>query len=383
MPRWGRGGRLTSGGQTTEKALVNSSSTCDPSSAWQVSQASKACTSDTGRVDCLSYIDRGRTCYLKASDLEDQIRPDLPVAVREFRDQLRALWLTRRGENSDQVAHQLGRSPHWVEQWSSIEAADLVRPSELPRYIGAYEVRMFNSGVEPFLSAALRRQYMASCEGLFEECLARFPWEQAKMRSRNHNTGEVTKTDIDPARQDCTFPHLETGIPRVDAALARIREDFGISDPGAYLTCNLYADGVCSIAPHRHDFWSAIISLGDPRIFILDKQPLLLRDGDLLVFGSQEHSVPKLLGSVGRRISICVFWYPERKGPSVSLMLKGDAREVECASGSGENMAGLVLQALAELGLQGEVVSGSQNDEDYDDDDEIMAAALERSLVES
>merc|ERR1711937_870921 len=107
---------------------------------------------------------------------------------------------------------------------------------------------------------------------------------------------------------------MRTGIPRLDAALERVRQDFGVRDPDAYLLNNWYPDGRCSIAPHQHDFWSAIISFGAPRIFVLDGQPILLGEGDLLVFGTQRHSVPKMPQVKDGRVSIAVFWYPERKG---------------------------------------------------------------------
>jgi len=47
---------------------------------------------------------------------------------------------------------------------------------------------------------------------------------------------------------------------------------------------------------------------------VLDGHPLLLGDGDLLVFGTQRHSVPKMPQVTDGRISIAVFWYPENKG---------------------------------------------------------------------
>merc|ERR1719336_2003740 len=104
------------------------------------------------------------------------------------------------------------------------------------------------------------------------------PWVQAVYRRRDPGTGQVTVTGLAASRQNCSYRGLRTGIARLDAALERVRQDFRIEDPGAYLLNNWYPDGRTSIAPHQHDFWSAILSFGAPRVFVLEGQPLLLGD---------------------------------------------------------------------------------------------------------
>merc|ERR1719487_1173567 len=138
---------------------------------------------------------------------------------------------------------------------------------------------MVQAGVEPFRPAELRRGYVKDpspgSEGsqqvsLYAECAQRMPWEQAVFRKRNYQTGTVEVTNIASSRQNCSYPGLVTGIPRLDAALERARVDFDIDDPGCFLLNNWYPDGNTSIAPHQHDFWSAIISFGVPRVFLLN-----------------------------------------------------------------------------------------------------------------
>lgn len=155
------------------------------------------------------------------------------------------------------------------------------------------------------------------------------------LRKRNYETGEVTITKVASSRQDCMFPSLKTGIPRLDSALQRIKEDFQINDPGAYLICNWYADGDTNIAPHQHDFWSAILSFGASRVFTLDWQPLLLGDGDLLVFGTQRHSVPKMPSVESGRLSLAIFWYPERREADASFNISLDPSAAEAALANG------------------------------------------------
>merc|ERR1711937_848755 len=117
--------------------------------------------------------------------------------------------------------------------------------------------------------------------------------------------------------------------------MGRIKVDFQINDPGAYLICNWYPDGNTNIAPHQHVFWSAILSFGAPRVFTLDWQPLLLGDGDLLVFGTQRHSVPKMQSVASGRLSVAIFWYPERREADASFNITLDPSLAEAALANG------------------------------------------------
>lgn len=124
----------------------------------------------------------------------------------------------------------------------------------------------------------------------------------------------VKVTNIASSRQDCSYPGLFTGIRRLDDVLQHLR-DLDIKDPRAFLLNNFYPDGNTSIALHQHDFWSAILSLGAPRVFTVDGDPVLLNDGDVIVIGTQRHSVPKMPEVKDGRVSVAIFWYPESRGP--------------------------------------------------------------------
>ncbi|CAE8622300.1 unnamed protein product, partial [Polarella glacialis] len=176
---------------------------------------------------------------------------------------------------------------------------------------------------------------------LYEECAQAMPWRQAVYRKRNQETGEVTVTTIASNRQDSSYRCLTTGIPRLDAALQRVVELCGITDPGAFLLNNWYPDGNTSIAPHMHDFWSAILSFGQARVFMLDGQPVLLGDGDLIVFGTQRHSVPKMPKVSNGRVSVAIFWYPEEKAEP-----EYDPATAETAAGGTALCTGCQLQGL-------------------------------------
>jgi len=251
---------------------------------------------------------------------EGTFRLDDPVpmlekseAVAEYRCRITAHYLRKEGWKKEQIAKKLDRAPGWVTLWWEKPPAEVPRPWDVPKYVADYNIRMLNCGIEPFRPAVLRRRYMTDTAGLYEECAQRMPWRQAVFRKRNYETGGVTVTSIPSSRQDSSYVGLATGIPRLDEALDRVRHDFHITDPRVYLLNNFYPDGNTSIAPHTHDFWSAILSFGASRIFTVDGHPMLLGEGDLLVIGTQRHAVPKMPDVQEGRVSVAIFWYPENK----------------------------------------------------------------------
>ncbi|CAJ1440225.1 unnamed protein product, partial [Effrenium voratum] len=246
-------------------------------------------------------------------DAELSLAWDLPKAkeseeAKDFRQKLQARFWLSTGQSKEEVAERLGKACGWVTQAAG--AAPEI-PRAVPRYVAEYNLRMLSLGIEPFRPALLWRRYAEDTEGLYLECAQQMPWRQAVFRKRNYETGEVTVTGIASNRQDCSYPTLATGIPRLDVVLQRLKRDLQIQDPRAFLLNNFYPEGNTSIAPHQHDFWSAILSLGASRVFTLDGSPVLLGDGDVLVIGTQRHGVPKMPEVEDGRVSVAIFWYPE------------------------------------------------------------------------
>jgi hypothetical protein len=319
--------------------------------------------------------------------LDDELPPeDISEAAREYQLRIKASFLQSKGRSKEEVAKELSRAAGWVSLWWKKAPAEVPRPREVPPYIAEYNLRMLELGIEPYRPAMLRRRYVEDTAGLYLECAQQMPWRQAVFRKRNYETGEVTVTNIASSRQDCAYPSLFTGIPRLDEALDRIRRDFDIADPRAYLLNNFYPDGNTSIAPHNHDFWSAILSFGASRVFTLDGVPILLGDGDLLILGTQRHGVPKMPAVKDGRVSIAIFWYPENR------------RELETSPGYGAcaqcGQIPDVLQESTDGSFYCEACwqtyrasqSGHQEaanlGEPGDSDDDLLAAALELSLNE-
>eukprot|EP00929_Paragymnodinium_shiwhaense_P118384 TRINITY_DN90303_c0_g1_i1.p1 TRINITY_DN90303_c0_g1~~TRINITY_DN90303_c0_g1_i1.p1 ORF type:complete len:425 (-),score=60.44 TRINITY_DN90303_c0_g1_i1:254-1528(-) len=258
------------------------------------------------------WFEKGGQRHDATLSLNDAVpEHEMSEAAAEYRLRIRLQYLRLQGLSKEEIAREVQRALGWVTRWWDKTPTEVPRPREVPPYVAEYNLRMLACGVEPFRPAVLCRRYVEDTDGLYLECAQAMPWRQAVFRKRNYETGEVTVTNIASSRQDCSYRGLHTGIPRLDNALDRIRRQFNVKDPRAYLLNNFYPDGNTSIAPHQHDFWSAILSFGASRVFTLDGHPVLLGDGDLLVFGTQRHGVPKMPAVKDGRISVAIFWYPE------------------------------------------------------------------------
>merc|ERR1719498_2129767 len=105
-------------------------------------------------------------------------------------------------------------------------------------------------------------------------------------------------------------------VPALDKLLQRLFGEFGLEDRVMRAGLLWYPDGDSDAVPHRHDCCTALLSFGAPRILTIDKPPILLRDGDLIIFGTQRHGVPKLPDNPfddqfgGGRVSVPIFYMP-------------------------------------------------------------------------
>lgn len=317
------------------------------------------------------YIEKGQRYDVKLS-LDDAIpEEDVAISATEYRLQIRAHFLhATKAMSKDAVARDVGRAEGWVTRWLQISPELIPRPRDVPPYVAEYNLKMLKSSLEPFRPAMLFRRYATDTDSLYEECAQQMPWRQAVFRKRNYQTGEVTVTSIASSRQDCSYKGLWTGIPRLDDVLQRICHQFDIRDPYAYLLNNFYPDGNTSIAPHQHDFWSAILSLGASRVFTLDGKPILLGDGDLLVLGTQRHGVPKMPEVKDGRVSVAIFWYPENTGEDMQCC------ECGCPLNSPDTVAHGQYCDDCFRWYQ------NPNNEEENEDEDLIAAAIELSLQE-
>merc|ERR1719245_2009605 len=111
---------------------------------------------------------------------------------------------------------------------------------------------------------------------------------------------------------NASFRGLRTGIAALDELLESVRASLDIRDPDAYILANYYASGHSTIGSHQHDFWSAILSFGASRVMLVENKPVVLHDGDLIVLGTQRHAIPKQPSVKQGRVSVAIFYHPER-----------------------------------------------------------------------
>lgn len=273
-----------------------------------------------------------------------------------------------------QVAEDVAQPAEWVEEWWTSQPSSVHWPPEIPEYVAKYELRMLQAGIEPFRRAELRRGY-ANVPGLYDACLQQLPWRQSVIRRRNYQTGNLEVSTQASNRQDCVIAGIRTGVPRLDDVLDRVCRDFAIRDPNAHLVCNWYPDGKSSIGCHNHDHWSAIVSLGRSRIFLLDGTPVLLADGDLLVFGTQRHGLPKMPDIVEGRISVGVFWYPESRDGDEGASTCARCGLAECLLQEAPNGHSFCEACWSEW-------TQRTHERTHGGDDDLLTAAIQLSMLE-
>ena len=156
--------------------------------------------------------------------------------------------------------------------------------------------------------------WMSGSDQAFEELLGDMAWSQRRRRMYDREVDEPRLTSWQ--RLDAPVPDRYQWLQSARASLST-RYEVQFDSVGI----NLYRDGADSVAWHRDrippeivDPVVAIVSLGEPRTFLLRPQgggrsrAFKLGHGDLLVTGGQtqrrfEHSVPKVKAS-GARMSI-------------------------------------------------------------------------------
>jgi len=229
-------------------------------------------------------------------------------AVRDYEDKLKAIELRRIGLEKSAVASKLGRGESWVQKWWRQQPELLQRPH------GAQDQVFQRTPLAGFRDLEITRG-VARDSSLFEVLANSVTWRQGKVMMRDPETGElVLRFD----RSGATIPakrkvaDCPKGIPALESLLRRVFAKANIHDTQARVVLNFYEDGSKTLNAHRHDFWTCLVSLGAPRMLEVDHKPYLLEDGDMILFGTQMHGVPAMPDVAEGRISIVVFFHPDR-----------------------------------------------------------------------
>eukprot|EP00931_Biecheleriopsis_adriatica_P066038 TRINITY_DN40462_c0_g1_i1.p1 TRINITY_DN40462_c0_g1~~TRINITY_DN40462_c0_g1_i1.p1 ORF type:complete len:656 (+),score=85.30 TRINITY_DN40462_c0_g1_i1:61-2028(+) len=264
----------------------------------------------------LRYVDRGVEKIAtpaagpetSSKSVTETVSSGSSPAVRDYQDKLKAIELQRRGVEKSAVAAKLGRPERWVQKWWKQE------PRLIPRPHGAQDAVFQRVPLAGFRDLEITRGFTQD-QDLFDVLLKEVPWRQGKVMTRDTETGElVLRFD----RRGSTIPasrlvaDCPRGISALDSLLQKAFTKANIRDPQARVVLNLYTDGGKQLNSHRHDFWTCLISLGSPRVLLVDNRPHVMENGDMIVFGTQMHGVPPMPEVAAGRISLVIFFYPDR-----------------------------------------------------------------------
>lgn len=258
------------------------------------------------------YIDRGveRTAQFPvnpANDVSGVVASASSGPLRDYQDKLKVIQLREKGVAKADIAKKVGRSEHWVKRWWREHPATLERPAAVN------DIVLKKASMHSFRDLDIRRGFLDDAS-LYDTLVEQVSWRQAKVVGRDQNTGELALRydergqSIKAGRRVADY---SGGLVSLDRVLQKAFSELNIRDPQARVFMNYYADGQEKTGVHRHDFWTCLLSVGCPRILTVDNRPILLRDGDLIVFGTQNHGVPVMPEVTGGRISLVIFFYPD------------------------------------------------------------------------
>jgi len=251
--------------------------------------------------------------FCEATDPAGNLESNSSPAYKEYQDRLRTIALRKEGFEKAEIAESIGRPAKFVQTWWRKE------PKEVPKPAGVHDYLK----TEFWRDIEIIRGF-GKGQGIYEDALATTEWVQPMADGREFRNGGGYRLKYDKegrmrpqGNQNAKDGVIPGRLPKLDKLIQRVMVEQGIDDrvlkrPGLLW----YPDGNSDAIVHRHEAWTALMSFGSPRILTIDGQPVLLRDGDLIIFGTQRHGVPKMCGEgstfdeYGGRMSVVMFFMP-------------------------------------------------------------------------
>eukprot|EP00439_Symbiodinium_sp_Y106_P054301 s3901_g7.t1 len=249
---------------------------------------------------------------------------------KEYQDRLRAIHLRKEGLEKTAIAKALGRSVKFVAKcWQ--KPKEILRPYGVHEYL-TKEMGRNERGVGATNGASMTEESVhdtatwwrdvevkrkfANDPAIYDEILQNTEWKASNARTRDFATGAY-HLKYDQRGNIRWEGHLggkyKPGLsPAMDKVIQRLFVEYGIEDRTSGVITNWYPDGQGNLGSHRHDCWTALFSFGHERILTIDNTPLLMQDGDLCIFGTQRHGVPIMPEITDGRITLVVFFYPDK-----------------------------------------------------------------------
>ena len=214
----------------------------------------------------------GTLCTVRiADDLSGHIASASSPAVAEFQARIQAGQLASRGIPLGQVATRLSRSLEWAEHWCYIDIHQIPRPRSLPDWLP----------IDCFRDVEMARGFLQpdACQTILNQLLTALKWRPANYLKRSEDGALEVATD-EAGKPIQANTRLQApyngGVHALDEAIAAMMVRWGVVDSQCSLLLNRYDTGGASIATHRHDFWSAILTLGHKRVFLLDDRRAMI-----------------------------------------------------------------------------------------------------------
>lgn len=260
------------------------------------------------------FTDKERVSeFCEGTDPSGNLESNSSSGHKEYQDRLRAIALRQEGLEKAEIAEAIGRSTKFVQTWWQKDQKQVPKPPGVHEYLKT----------EFWRDIEIVRGF-AKEQGVYEDALQSTEWVQPMADGREFKNGGGYRLKYDKegrmrpqGNQNAKDGVVPGRLPKLDKLIQRVCVEQKIDDrvlkrPGLLW----YPDGNSDAIVHRHEAWTALMSFGAPRILTIDNHPVLLRDGDLIVFGTQRHGVPKMCheGSTfdeyGGRMSVVMFFMP-------------------------------------------------------------------------
>ena len=247
----------------------------------------------------------------------------------EYQDRLRAIHLRKQGWTKSDIAKDIGRSERFVARWWQLEPLAVPRPPGVHQYLAHSMSEKKVDRTDMWRGVEVVRGFFKDTLGLYDEVVSSFTtWKQGASETKDFRTASYfLRYDREGKMRMMTMKsagYAHGVVPRLDVLVSKIHQKIKVTDPNHGAGMYWFSDGDASVGSHRHVFWSARVALGAERIMMVDKTPILMQEGDLVIIGPQRHGVPSMPEISEGSLRISVPFKPQKKGSGAKETKQSD-----------------------------------------------------------
>ena len=237
----------------------------------------------------------------------------------EYQDRLRAIHLRKQGWAKAEIAKDIGRSERFVARWWQFEPLAVPRPPGIHQYLAHSMISEKKvDRTDMWRGVEVVRGFFKDTLGLYDEIVSSFTsWKQGASETKDFRTASYfLRYDREGKMRMMTMKsagYRSGVVSRLDALVSKIHQKIKVTDPNHGAGMYWFSDGDASVGSHRHVFWSARVALGAERIMMVDKTPILMQEGDLVIIGPQRHGVPSMPEISEGSLRISVPFKPQKQ----------------------------------------------------------------------